>query len=268
MKVVILAGGFGTRISEESQFKPKPMIEIGDKPILWHIMKHYSSYGFNDFVICLGYKGHVIKEYFYHYYLNESDFTFDLGNQNEMIVHDSFADPWRITLVDTGKDTMTGGRLKRVRNYIGNKPFLLTYGDGLADIDIRALVDFHGSHGKIATVSATQPGGRFGALSLNESDRVTEFMEKPRGDGGWINAGFFVMEPQVFPYIEGDLSSLESDVLQKIAKDGQLFAYKHTGFWHPMDTLRDKQHLDQLWKSGKAPWKRGDATDGPGLLER
>jgi glucose-1-phosphate cytidylyltransferase len=224
---------------------------------LWHIMKIYSSYGYNDFVICLGYKGHFIKEYFYHYYLHESDITFDFSKELEMIVHNSSADPWRITLVDTGKETMTGGRLKRVRKYIGNHPFMLTYGDGVSDINIKALVEFHRSHGKWATISSTKPGGRFGALSLDSNDRVTEFQEKPSGDNGWINAGFFVMEPQVFDYIEGDATSLEIDALGKIAGDGQLVAYKHSGFWHPMDTLKDKNYLEQLWKSGRAPWKEG-----------
>lgn len=256
MKVVILAGGFGTRISEESHSKPKPMIEIGDKPMLWHIMKIYSYYGYNDFIICLGYKGHYIKEYFYHYYLHESVVTFDLSKENEMFIHNSFANPWRVTLVDTGKETMTGGRLKRVQEYIGDKTFMLTYGDGVSDINIQTLVEYHRSHGKWTTITATQPSGRFGALKLDKNDSVTEFTEKPSGDGGWVNAGFFVMEPQVFQYITGDHTNLEKDTLETIAKESQLIAFKHSGFWHPMDTLRDKNYLEELWKSNKALWKR------------
>lgn len=257
MKVVILAGGYGTRISEESQLKPKPMIEIGDKPILWHIMKIYSHFGFNDFVVCLGYKGYYIKEYFSHYYLHESNVTFDFRKENEMIVHDYTAEPWRVTLVDTGKDTMTGGRLKRVRPYVGDNTFMLTYGDGLSDLDIRKLAGYHVSHGKLATVTATQPAGRFGSLDLDADSRVRKFAEKPNGDGGWINAGFFVMEPEVFDYIEGDDTVLEKEPLERLAADGQLMAYRYGGFWQPMDTLRDKKLLDDLWKSGKAPWYKG-----------
>jgi glucose-1-phosphate cytidylyltransferase len=257
MKVVILAGGYGTRISEESQFRPKPMIEIGDKPILWHIMKIYSYYGFTDFVICLGYKGQYIKEYFYHYYLQGADVTFDLSNANDMTVHRTSAEPWRITLADTGQETMTGGRVKRIRPYIGNHPFMLTYGDGVSDVNILELLKFHQSHGKRATVTATQPAGRFGALSLEPDSRVSKFAEKPKGDGGWINSGFLVLEPEVFDYIEGDHTNFETEALKAIASDGQLMAFVHDGFWHPMDTLRDKNHLEELWKSGKAPWQKG-----------
>ncbi|MFC4765805.1 glucose-1-phosphate cytidylyltransferase [Effusibacillus consociatus] len=256
MKVVILAGGFGTRISEESHLKPKPMIEIGDKPILWHIMKIYSYYGFNDFVICLGYKGYRVKEYFADYFLHETDITFNFRNQNERIIHNHTVEPWQVTLLDTGKDTMTGGRVKRIQPYIGNEPFLLTYGDGVSDVNIKELVEYHRSHGKLATVTATQPTGRFGALSLDLNNRVEGFQEKPKGDGGWINAGFFVMQPQVFDYLEGDHTILEMDPLQNLARDDQLMAYKYSGFWHPMDTMRDKNYLEELWKSGKAPWKK------------
>lgn len=255
-KVVILAGGFGTRISEESLMKPKPMIDIGDKPILWHIMQTYAHYGFTNFVICLGYKGYFIKEYFYHYFLHHSDVTFDLSNRNEMTIHESSIEPWKITLVDTGKETMTGGRLKRVQPYLGNKTFMLTYGDGVSDIDIGKLSAFHCSHNKLATVTASQPSGRFGALDIKDSNKVIDFMEKPKGDGSWINSGFFVMEPQLLDYIEGDHTNLEMDCMQKIANDGQLMAYKHQGFFQPMDTLRDKNYLEDLWKSGKALWKK------------
>ncbi len=255
MKVVILAGGFGTRISEESHLKPKPMIEIGERPILWHIMKIYSSYGFNDFVICLGYKGYFIKEYFAHYFLHESDITFDFRNLNERMIHQHSAEPWKVTLVDTGGETMTGGRVKRVKEYIGNNPFLLTYGDGVADVDISKLVAFHKSHGKLATITSVQPAGRFGALDLGSDDKVLGFKEKPKGDGGWINGGFFVMEPSIFDYIDGDTAILEKGPLEKLAQDNQLLSYKHRGFWQPMDTLRDKNLLDDLWRSGTAPWK-------------
>jgi glucose-1-phosphate cytidylyltransferase len=255
MKVVILAGGFGTRISEESHLKPKPMIEIGERPILWHIMKIYSHYGFNDFVICLGYKGYCIKEYFAHYFLHEADVTFDFKNGNEKLIHQNSAEPWTVTLVNTGLHTMTGGRVKMVQPYIGNEPFLLTYGDGVANVDIRKLVSFHGSHDKLATVTSTQPGGRFGALDLSISDQVMGFQEKPKGDGAWINAGFFVFDPRVFDYIDGDGTILEKEPLEKLAEEGELFAYKHPGFWQPMDSLRDKNQLEDLWKTGKAPWK-------------
>lgn len=258
MKVVILAGGFGTRISEESHLKPKPMIEIGEKPILWHIMKIYSHFGFNDFVICLGYKGYSIKEYFAHYFLHESDVTFDFRNMNESIIHNHSAEPWSVTLVNTGIETMTGGRVKRVKDYVGDDTFLLTYGDGVANVDVASLVDYHKLHGKVATVTSVQPGGRFGAINLDENNGVQGFQEKPKGDGAWINGGFFVMEPKVFDYIDGDATMLEREPLERLAKDGQLVAYKHSGFWQPMDTLRDKMLLEELWKENKAPWKMWD----------
>ena len=255
MKVVILAGGFGTRISEESHLKPKPMIEIGERPILWHIMKIYSHFGFNDFVICLGYKGYTIKEYFAHYFIHESDVTFDFRNHNERLIHQHTAEPWTVTLVNTGIDTMTGGRVKRVRDYIGNETFLLTYGDGVSNVDIASLVQYHKSHGKLATITSIQPLGRFGALDLSENNGIKGFQEKPQGDGAWINGGFFVMEPATLDYIENDTTILERDPMENMARDGQLMAYKHNGFWQPMDTLRDKNYLDDLWKSGEAPWK-------------
>lgn len=256
MKVAILAGGFGTRISEESHLKPKPMIEIGEKPILWHIMKIYSSYGFNDFIICLGYKSYCIKEYFANYYLFGSDITFDFNEQNKVIVHNYVTEPWKVTLVETGIDTMTGGRIKQIQPYVGQQPFMLTYGDGLADIDLKQLVKFHRSHGGIATVTATQPHGRFGALNVQDQDRVTGFQEKPKGDGGWVNAGFFVLEPEIFDYIENKQTVFEKEPLENLAENGQLFAYKHSGFWQPMDTLRDKKHLEELWNTGHAAWKK------------
>lgn len=255
MKVVILAGGYGTRISEESHLKPKPMIEIGERPILWHIMKIYSSYGFNDFIICLGYKGYCIKEYFAHYFLHESDVTFDFQNQNQRLIHTHSAEPWRVTLVNTGLETMTGGRVKRIREYVENEPFMLTYGDGVADVNLQELLGYHKAHGKIATVTSIQPSGRFGALELTETNLVNGFQEKPAGDGAWINAGFFVLQPEIFEYIDGDETFLEREPLENLAKDGELVAFKHSGFWQPMDTLRDKNHLDYLWKSGEAPWK-------------
>lgn len=255
MKTVILAGGFGTRISEESHLKPKPMINIGEKPILWHIMKIYSHYGFTDFIICLGYKGYCIKEYFNNYFLHESDVTFDFTNDNKKIIHNNTAEQWKVTLVNTGIETMTGGRVKRIKQYIENEPFLLTYGDGVSDINIKDLVDYHFLHGKIATITSTQPKGRFGALHLSQDNRVAEFQEKPKGDGSWINAGFFVMGPEIFDYIDGDSTLLEREPLENLARDGQLVAYKHDGFWQPMDTLRDKTLLDNLWQSGQAPWK-------------
>ncbi len=254
MKVVILAGGYGTRISEESHLKPKPMIEIGEKPILWHIMKIYSNYGFNDFIICLGYKGYCIKEYFAHYFLHEADVTFDFTDSNAQIIHHHFAEPWKVTLVNTGRDTMTGGRVKRVQPYIQNEPFMLTYGDGVADIDINKLVAFHKSHGKLVTVTSTQPSGRFGALAL-DGNQVTSFQEKPKGDSLWVNVGFFVMEPGIFNYLENDKTILERAPLERIAQEGELITYKHPGFWQPMDTLRDKNLLEELWQTGKAPWK-------------
>jgi glucose-1-phosphate cytidylyltransferase len=253
MKVVILAGGFGTRISEESHLKPKPMIEIGGRPILWHIMKIYSAHGFNDCVICLGYRGYVIKEYFANYFLHMSDVTFDMAN-NSMEVHQKHAEPWRVTLVDTGPDTMTGGRLKRVKEYVGDEAFFFTYGDGVADINIKDQLQFHRQSGKLATVTAIQPPGRYGALDMDEA-KVLGFQEKPAGDGAWINGGFFVLEPQVFDLIEGDQTSWESTPLDLLAKSNELTAYRHTGFWQAMDTLRDKNHLEELWASGEASWK-------------
>jgi glucose-1-phosphate cytidylyltransferase len=254
MKVVILAGGFGTRISEESHLKPKPMIEIGGRPILWHVMKIYSNFGFNDFIICLGYKGYAIKEYFAHYFLHESNVTFDFSNGNQRIVHEHTAEPWKVTLVDTGFETMTGGRVKRIQPYVGDEPFMLTYGDGVGDVDIREVVEFHRKHGRLATMTATQPSGRFGALKLDEDGRVDSFQEKPKGDGAWINAGFFVMQPEVFNYIRDDGTVLEREPLESLAREAQLMSYKHHGFWQPMDTLRDKTLLEDLIKSGKAPW--------------
>ncbi|HBG05019.1 MAG: glucose-1-phosphate cytidylyltransferase [Geobacteraceae bacterium GWC2_58_44] len=255
MKVVILAGGYGTRISEESHLKPKPMIEIGERPILWHIMKMYSRYGFNDFVICLGYKGYCIKEYFAHYFLHESDVTFDFKNSNERVIHHHSAEPWSVTLVNTGLETMTGGRVRRVRDYLDGETFMLTYGDGVSDVPIDRLLEYHRAHGKLATVTSTQPLGRFGALDMTDDNRVRGFQEKPKGDGSWINAGFFVLEPEVLDLIPGDATVLEKEPMQSLAKMDQLIAYKHPGFWQPMDTLRDKNHLEDLWKSGQAPWK-------------
>ncbi|WP_048438289.1 glucose-1-phosphate cytidylyltransferase [Caenimonas sp. SL110] len=252
MKAVILAGGLGTRISEESHLKPKPMIEIGGKPILWHIMKIYSHHGINDFVICLGYRGYAIKEYFANYFLHTSDVTFDMS-QNQMEVHVRHAEPWRVTLVDTGVDTLTGGRLARVRRYLGNETFCFTYGDGVADLDVRATIDFHRSHGRMATVTAIQPPGRYGALGM-EGDAVRQFQEKPAGDGSWINGGFFVLEPGVFDHIGGDQTSWESEPLQALAQQDQLRAFRHGGFWQAMDTLRDKNQLEELWQ-GNPPWK-------------
>jgi glucose-1-phosphate cytidylyltransferase len=255
MKVVILAGGFGTRISEESHLRPKPMIEIGERPILWHIMKIYSKFGFNDFVICLGYKGFYIKEYFAHYFLHESDVTFDFRNDNESIIHHHSAEPWKVTLVNTGLDTMTGGRIKRVKPYINNEPFMLTYGDGVGNVNIDELVKYHKLHGKKATVTSVQPSGRFGALEVDNSGQVKGFMEKPKGDGGWINAGFFVLEPEALDYIDGDNMIFEKEPMERLAKNNDLMTFKHNDFWQPMDTIRDKNQLEDLWKSGKAPWK-------------
>jgi len=252
MKVVILAGGLGTRISEESHLKPKPMIEIGGKPILWHIMKIYSHYGINDFVICLGYKGYIIKEYFANYFLHMSNVTFDMA-RNHMEVHERYAEPWRVTLIDTGAETLTGGRLKRVRDYVGDDTFCFTYGDGVTNLDIASLIKFHKQHGKLATVTAIQPPGRYGALNLN-GPTVSNFQEKPAGDGAWINGGFFVLEPKVFDYIEDDRTSWESTPLQRLAQEGELMAYQHNGFWQAMDTLRDKNHLEDLW-AANPPWK-------------
>lgn len=254
MKAVILAGGLGTRISEETHVKPKPMIEIGGKPILWHIMKIYSAHGINDFVICCGYKGYVIKEYFANYFLHMSDVTFDMS-KNSMEVHQRSAEPWRVTLIDTGEDTMTGGRLKRVASYIQDEEaFCFTYGDGVSDVNITELVAFHKSQKVKATLTATLPPGRFGALDF-DGQKVRNFKEKPSGDGGMINGGFFVLSPEVLSYIDGDHSIWERAPLEKLANEGQLAAYQHPGFWQPMDTLRDKVHLEELWQSGKAPWK-------------
>ena len=254
MKAVILAGGLGTRISEETHLKPKPMIEIGGMPVLWHIMKIYSHHGINDFVICCGYKGYVIKEYFANYFLHMSDITFDLAN-NSMKVHKLKAEPWKVTLVDTGEETMTGGRLKRAADYIDDhEPFCLTYGDGVSDINIGELVAFHKQHGLQATLSATYAPGRFGALDI-QNQKITSFKEKPKGDGGMINGGFFVLSPKVLNLIEGDQTIWEREPLERLAEDGQLAAYQHQGFWQPMDTLRDKTYLEELWASGRAPWK-------------
>jgi glucose-1-phosphate cytidylyltransferase len=255
MKAVILAGGLGTRLAEETTVRPKPMVEIGGKPILWHIMKLYSGHGIDEFVVCLGHKGYVIKEYFANYFLHTCDVTFDVA-QGSMEVHRTTAEPWRVTLVDTGEETMTGGRLKRVLPYIGDETFCLTYGDGLADIDLRALVDFHRAHGRLATVTAVQPPGRFGALELAEgSDLVAGFAEKPRGDNAWINGGFFVLEPGVGAYIDGDATVWEQAPLLGLAADGELRSFRHEGFWQPMDTIRERNLLEAHWRSGSAPWK-------------
>ncbi|MBN1985398.1 MAG: glucose-1-phosphate cytidylyltransferase [Prolixibacteraceae bacterium] len=258
MKAVILAGGFGTRISEETGVRPKPMVEIGDRPILWHIMKIYSYYGINDFIICCGYKGYMIKEYFSNYFLYSSDVTFDMKNNN-MKVHNMHSEPWNVTLVDTGENTMTGGRLKRVKDYIGNETFCLTYGDGVSDVNIDELLMFHKNHGELATLTSVRQHGRFGVFTLHGGEtQITYFKEKPKGnsDGtAWINGGFFVLEPGVLDFIEGDSTVFEKGPLEKLAEGGNLFAYKHESFWQPMDTLRDKNLLEDLWNSGKAPWK-------------
>lgn len=253
MKAVILAGGLGTRISEETVLKPKPMIEIGGMPILWHIMKTYSFYGVSDFIVCLGYKGYLIKEYFANYFLHMSDVTFDMAN-NKMQVHQANAEPWQVTLVDTGQETMTGGRLKRVATYLGKDDFCFTYGDGLADVNIGKLVDFHKAQGTLATVTSVQPPGRFGALDI-QGARVVGFKEKPQGDGAFINGGYFVLSPRVLDYISDDSTTWEREPLEELAREGQLSAYRHEGFWQPMDTLRDKIHLEDLWGTGFAPWK-------------
>ena len=254
MKAVILAGGLGTRFAEETSLRPKPMIEIGGRPILWHIMKIYAAHGINDFVICCGYKGYVIKEYFANYFLHMSDVTFDM-RANEMIVHEKRAEPWRVTLVDTGDDSMTGGRLRRVADHVaGEEAFCFTYGDGVGDIDITRSIALHRHHGKLATLTATYPPGRFGALQM-EGGRITDFLEKPQGDGGMINGGYFVLDPKVIDYIDDDATIWEQEPLRTLAHDGQLMAYEHHGFWQPMDTLRDKQHLEALWSGGKAPWR-------------
>ena len=254
MKTVILAGGLGTRLAEETQIKPKPMVEIGGKPILWHIMKIYSAHGIHDFVICCGYKGYFIKEYFANYFLHMSDVTFDMAN-NKMEVHQKNAEPWRVTLIDTGEDTMTGGRLKRVAPYVGGEDFCFTYGDGVGDVNIPELIQHHKSRKKLATVTATQPPGRYGAMVLDAGNMVSRFQEKPQGDGGWINGGFFVLSPKAIGFIAGDDTIWEREPMERLASESQLAAYPHRGFWQPMDTLRDKIHLEELWASGKAPWK-------------
>lgn len=255
MKAVILAGGLGTRLSEETSIRPKPMVEIGGKPILWHIMKIYSAHGINDFIICCGYKGYIIKEYFANYFLHMSDVTFDM-RFNQMNIHSGYAEPWRVTLVNTGDNTMTGGRLKKVREHLGNETFCFTYGDGVSNINITELIKFHQEQNTLATLSAVQPAGRFGAISLgNEQTKITNFREKPEGDGAWINGGYFVLEPEVINFIADDTTVWEKDPLEKLAEMKELSAFKHNGFWQPMDTLRDKHYLEDLWKSGKAPWQ-------------
>ena len=255
MKTIILAGGFGTRISEESALKPKPMVEIGGQPILWHIMKIYSAYGFNDFIICAGYKQHMIKEYFADYYLHQSDITFDFRAQNKMLIHHNQAEPWKVTVVDTGLHTMTGGRLKRVREYIEDEEFMLTYGDGVTNVPLDKLLAFHHSHGKIGTLTAIQPEGRFGILDLDEQDSVNAFREKNQSDTGYINGGFMIFRPEIFSYLKDDTTVLEREPLESLAREGELKAFKHDGFWQCMDTLRDSQKLEKLWLTGNAPWK-------------
>ncbi|MFI5251620.1 MAG: glucose-1-phosphate cytidylyltransferase [Bacteroidota bacterium] len=257
MKVVILAGGYGNRLSEETQTKPKPMVEIGGKPILWHIMKIYSHFGFHEFIICLGYKGFIIKEYFANYFLHQSDVTIDLA-KNDIKIHSNFSEPWKVTLVDTGEGTMTGGRILRVKQYIENETFMMTYGDGVGDVNIRALAEFHAKKRKIATITAAQPGGRFGVLTIDANQNVTHFHEKPAGDGAWVNGGFFVLEPGIFKYLKDDSTIFEKTPLEEAAKDNQLAAYHHNGFWMPMDKLSDKIALENLWNSDKAPWKLWD----------
>jgi glucose-1-phosphate cytidylyltransferase len=255
MKAVILAGGYGTRISEESAVRPKPMVEIAGKPILWHIMKIYSAYDINEFIICCGYKGHMLKEYFANYFLHQSDVTFDI-KANSTKIHENKAEPWSVTLIDTGEKTMTGGRIKRVREYIGDETFCLTYGDGVSDLNIKELIDFHRAQKVLATLTAVQPVGRFGAFELPEDDsKIKGFREKPKGDGAWVNGGFFVLEPKALDYISEDKTSWEQEPLQNLAHDGELAAFRHYGFWQPMDTLRDKMYLEELWDSGKPPWK-------------
>jgi len=254
MKVVILAGGFGTRLSEETDLRPKPMVEIGGYPILYHIMKIYSHYGYDDFIIALGYKGYLIKEYFINFFYHNSDLSIDIS-KNKIEILNNHSENWKVTLVDTGLNTMTGGRIKRVQRYIDNETFMLTYGDGVSDIDINKLFKFHKSHGKYATVTAVKPSGRFGSLKIEENGLVKSFIEKPPGDGFWINGGFFVLEPEVFDYIEDDETSWETEPLKNLAKDGQLIAYKYSGFWNCMDTLRDKRELEELWYKGNTPWK-------------
>jgi glucose-1-phosphate cytidylyltransferase len=254
MKVVILAGGLGTRLSEETTIKPKPMVEIGGKPILWHIMKIYSHYGYNEFIICLGYKGYFIKEFFANYFLHQSDITIDLSS-NKREIHNNSSEPWRVTLIDTGDATMTGGRILRVKDYIGHEPFMLTYGDGVANVDIAKLVEFHQTQKKLATLTAVQPAGRFGSLAIDTTHAVKQFVEKPNGDGSWINGGFFVLEPEVFNYIDGDAVSFEKRPLELLTAQNQLMAYYHKGFWMPMDKLSDKMELEKYWQTGYAPWK-------------
>ncbi|WP_455804930.1 glucose-1-phosphate cytidylyltransferase [Clostridium butyricum] len=255
MKVVLLAGGFGTRISEESYLKPKPMVEIGDRPILWHIMKQYSTYGFNEFVICAGYKQHKIKEYFADYFLHQSDITFDFTNDNQMVVHHNVAEPWKVTIVDTGLNTMTGGRVKRIQKYIGNEPFMLTYGDGVSDINIRELYEYHRENGKMVTMSAYNVGQRFGVLDIDSEGRIKAFREKAKDDGSLINIGFMVCNPEFIEYIDGDSTVLEKEPLEKVAQMGQLMSFKHDRFWKCMDTVREKQQLEKMWSEGKVPWK-------------
>ena len=254
MKVVILAGGYGTRISEESHLKPKPMIEIGGKPIIWHIMKEYSYHGFNEFIICCGYKQHIIKEWFANYYLHNSDITFDFTNNNEMKVHSNVAEPWKVTLVDTGLNTMTGGRIKRIQPYVGNEPFMLTYGDAVADVDIKELIKFHESHGKIATITAVNVGQKFGVLEIDDNGRIDKFREKDTFDGDVINAGYMVLNPKVFDYLEDDTTVFEKAPIESLAAEGELFAYKHDGFWQCMDTQRDRKLLEDMIAQGEAPW--------------
>ena len=255
MKVVLLAGGFGTRISEESHLKPKPMVEIGEMPILWHIMKEYSYYGYNEFIICAGYKQEVIKQWFSEYYLHNTDVTFDLQT-NSIEIHTNHCEPWRVTVVDTGLNTLTGGRIKRIQSFVGKEPFFMTYGDGVCDVDIKALFEFHKLRGHLATMTAIQPGGRFGTLEIEKDSTISRFAEKRKEDGGWINGGYMVLEPEVFDYIEDDATTFEREPLEHLSAEGQLSAYCHDGFWQCMDTMRDKELLEKLWASGEAPWKK------------
>ena len=254
MKVLILAGGYGTRLSEETVIRPKPMLEIGDQPVLWHIMKGYSHYGLNEFVILLGYKGYVIKEYFVNYFLHQSDVTIDLST-NQLEVHSNASEPWKVTLLDTGKNSMTGGRILRAKSFVNNETFMLTYGDGVSDVNFDELLRFHKSHGKMVTATTVQPEGRYGSVDSNEEGRIQRFLEKPEGDGAWINSGFFVCEPEVFDYLEDDKIIFEREPLENLASDGELYAYRHTGFWKCMDTLRDKSQLNRLWETDQAKWK-------------
>jgi len=255
MQTVILAGGLGTRIAEENDLRPKPMVEIGGQPILWHIMKYYSHFGFNDFIICCGHMGYVIKQYFADYYLHSSDVTFDFTDGNKMTVNSNVAEPWKVTLVDTGQGTQTGGRVRRIKHYVGDSPFFLTYGDGVSDIDLNALLDHHKSSGSKATISAVQPGGRFGVLDFDDNNKLVGFREKVKKDGGWINAGFMILEPEIFDYIDSDLCVLEKEPFRRLSKEGKMAAYRHYGYWQCMDTQRDRGFLEQRWQSGKAPWK-------------